>query len=242
MTRGFLIGPYLPIYGYGALFMTVILTKYQNDLFILFSMAVLWCSILEYITSYIMEKIFKARWWDYSTYPFNVNGRICLVNALFFGLGGVCIIKITNPILFPLLQKVPYHILNIVSVLFLFVIIIDTIISCKIIAKFSKTAHCLLQDRSEELALFVKKNIKENILEEFSNRVRKTKRETYFQLKSLYKNKNILYRRLLIAFPNIEVRNEKIEKLFYKILEKVRKERDEYEHAEFKRSKNKRKK
>ena len=84
INRGFLIGPYCPIYGTGAVIMTILLKKYIDDPITLFIMAMLTCSILEYITSYVMEKLFNARWWDYSTYRFNINGRICLETTIPF--------------------------------------------------------------------------------------------------------------------------------------------------------------
>ena len=63
INRGFLIGPYCPIYGYGALLITILLHKYTNDPIVLFIMAIVVCGTLEYLTSYFMEKIYKARWW-----------------------------------------------------------------------------------------------------------------------------------------------------------------------------------
>lgn len=226
INRGFLIGPYLPIYGYGALFITLTLTKYKNNIIILFLIGMLWCSILEYITSYIMEKIFKARWWDYSTYPWNINGRICLVNTLFFGIGGVFIIQIINPIVLPLLKTITPSSMHYICTFLFLILFIDTIISCNIIAKFSKNANCILQDRSEELSLFVKKNTKnwkENKIEEVKEKLGKIRKETNIQLKKLYKNKNILDRRLLKAFPNVEIKSGNIEKKIQKIIKKIRK-------------------
>lgn len=67
VDRGFLIGPYCPIYGVGALLITFFLNKYVQDPVVLFVMAVVVCGILEYLTSYFMEKIYHARWWDYSS-------------------------------------------------------------------------------------------------------------------------------------------------------------------------------
>ena len=64
VNRGFLIGPYCPIYGYGAISMTLLLKGYANDPIVLFVMAIVICSILEYTTSFVMEKIFKIRWWE----------------------------------------------------------------------------------------------------------------------------------------------------------------------------------
>ena len=78
VNRGFLIGPVCPIYGYGVVLVSVLLKKYQNDLIITFFMSIIICGILEYFTSFFMEKIFNARWWDYSKRKFNINGRVCL--------------------------------------------------------------------------------------------------------------------------------------------------------------------
>ena len=71
INRGFLVGPYCPIYGFGAVLITILLERYLYDPVILFVMAIVTCATLEYLTSWIMEKLFKARWWDYSNRKFN---------------------------------------------------------------------------------------------------------------------------------------------------------------------------
>lgn len=245
INRGFLIGPYLPIYGCGALFITIMLTRYKSDPFLLFCMSLFSCSVLEYITSYLMEKILKARWWDYSHSSFHINGRICLTNSLLFGIGGVCIVEWINPIFLPFLVEISSVIRNVFCLCAFLIIMIDVIVSYNIILKFSKTASFLLQDRTEEIAAFVKKStksMKENVIDKFRSKMNKWNQETSMQLKKLYSKQNILYRRLLSAFPNVEVRNRKTEKIFFQILKKVRKDREKYEYAKFKTSKNKRKK
>lgn len=65
-SRGYLIGPYLPIFGFGSLIITFYLSKYSNDLIALFILGSFFCCLLEYLTSFFLEKIFKLRWWDYS--------------------------------------------------------------------------------------------------------------------------------------------------------------------------------
>ena len=100
LNRGFLIGPYLPIYGVGCMIMVLFLRRYENDLLALFIMSAFYCSVLEYFTSLIMEKIFKLRWWDYSNNKFNINGRICLKNAVLFGIGGIIVVKVLHPFFF----------------------------------------------------------------------------------------------------------------------------------------------
>ena len=64
VNRGFLIGPYCPIYGIGAFIITIFLTRYKYDLLVFFVMTMFVCCVLEYFTSYLMEKIFKTRWWN----------------------------------------------------------------------------------------------------------------------------------------------------------------------------------
>ena len=151
INRGFLIGPACPIYGFGAIIMTLYLTQYKDDLFMVFTMGAVICSILEYITSYLMEKIFKARWWDYSRFKFNINGRICLYFSCLFGLGGVILIYVTNPIILPFLNSLPNIVINITSIILLILFLIDVIISFNIINKVKSTAEVVSKDYTEEV-------------------------------------------------------------------------------------------
>lgn len=96
VNRGFLHLPVLPIYGFGAIAVTLIFRKNQDNVFIKSAIIV---SILEYLTSVILENIYGYRWWDYTDNPWNINGRICLLNSLMFGLGGYLIAKFISPYL-----------------------------------------------------------------------------------------------------------------------------------------------
>ena len=106
VNRGFLLGPYCPIYGFGCLSLIFFLSNYKSDPIILFFMAIVICSILEYSTSYIMEKLFKLRWWDYTDKKFNINGRICAETMIPFGLLGTLVICIINPFFAELVQNI----------------------------------------------------------------------------------------------------------------------------------------
>lgn len=127
--RGFLIGPYIPIYGFGAICMAKLLSNYKNDLIILFVMSTVICTVLEYMTSYILEKIFKLRWWDYSHLSFNINGRVCLSNSILFGVGGIVITNYINPFLENILNNTTNIVLIISTSLIFLVILTDFIIS-----------------------------------------------------------------------------------------------------------------
>lgn len=96
MHRGFLFGPYIPIYGFGAAFITFFLQRFQGNPIVIFILSFVICSILEYITSWALEVLFHARWWDYSSQFMNIHGRICLKNSCLFGIGGIVIVDLIN--------------------------------------------------------------------------------------------------------------------------------------------------
>ena len=129
VNRGFMIGPYLPIYGNGALLITFLLNGYYNDPIIIFVFGLIICTSLEYLVSYIMEKMFHQKWWDYSWRKYNINGRVCLKNSLLFGFGAIVIIYAGNPLIFGLLDKVSNYNQTIVALILIIVFIIDFIIS-----------------------------------------------------------------------------------------------------------------
>ena len=150
INRGFLIGPYCPIYGWGAVAITILLSRYMSDPIVLFIMAIVICSILEYFTSYFMEKKYHARWWDYSSKKFNINGRICLETMIPFGILGVAIMYVTNPLLFSLFEKIPEMALHIISAVLLIGFLIDNIESINV------EGNKLIKDNTEEITDKVK--------------------------------------------------------------------------------------
>ena len=196
INRGFLIGPYCPIYGHGAILMILLLSKYQSDPLLLFTMSIVICSILEYFTSYIMEKIFKARWWDYSRRKFNINGRICLETMIPFGLLGMLIIYVVNPVFVNLIARLSPNLTYTLAVILSAIYIADNIISFKIIYKFRSSIKLHEKDSTEQISKLVK--------EEFLNR-------------------NILYKRLIKAFPNFKGRKEYLIELRNRINSKLEK-------------------
>lgn len=181
VNRGFLIGPYCPIYGFGALFIIIALDKYKSDALVLFVMCILSCGVLEYMTSLIMEKIFNTRWWDYSKNKFNINGRICLETLVLFGIGGIIISYFVNPFIISVLNLIPNFILNILTIIFFVIFIIDIIVSCKIINSFKNTVTIVKKDSTDE----IKKKVKELLF-----------------------TKSRLINRLADAFPDFELRKK----------------------------------
>lgn len=176
VNRGFLIGPICPIYGYGVVLITVVLKKYQDDIVVTFFMSIIICGVLEYLTSFFMEKIFNARWWDYSKRKFNINGRICLENLVLFGIASCFIVYIVNPFIMQKIELIPELVQNIVIVVLLLIHLIDNIVSYKIILNLKRVSN----------------EIEDNTIE-ISEKVRK-----------IIHNKSIFHRRLINAFPDIK--------------------------------------
>ena len=129
LNRGFFLGPYLPIYGVSCLLMGSFIIRYKSDLITVFVMSAFVCTTVEYITSYVLEKIFKARWWDYSDFRFNIEGRVCLFNAFLFGIGGVLFTYIINPVVLSIIGKIPIIPLRIISVVLMIIFISDIFIT-----------------------------------------------------------------------------------------------------------------
>ena len=156
INRGFLIGPYCPIYGTGCLLLITLLNKYKNDPITLFIMSIVICSILEYTTSYVMEKLFKARWWDYSRFKFNINGRICAETMIPFGILGVLVVYYINPFLI--------KIINTNTILFTITALIfvtDVCISFGVITSLKTTINDITKDSTEEITKRVREIIKQ---------------------------------------------------------------------------------
>ena len=176
-ARGFLIGPWCPIYGFGALFITLLLRKYYNDPVALFVMSFLMGTILEYITSYLMEKLFHARWWDYSNHKFQINGRVSLTTSLGFGALGVILVYILNPFFLRIIKNIPPIVFTIIMIIVLLIFITDVITSYKIISNIKISKDVDIKDLTDKYTEEVKK---------------------------VLRNKSIFNRRLLNAFPHLK--------------------------------------
>ena len=125
VNRGFLFGPLCPIYGFGAVLTIYTLKEYLDDPIIVFVMGMLITSILEYFTSYIFEKIFNNKWWDYSYRKDSINGRICLQNSVLFGFGILIVLYIINPVVDNIILSVSSNFLIIISIILFIVVIAD---------------------------------------------------------------------------------------------------------------------
>ena len=125
VNRGFLYGPFCPIYAFGIISIILILYQYKNNISLLFILGTIITSLLEYITGYILENVFHSKWWDYSDNKYNLHGRICLYFSLIWGLSSTIVVSLIHPLIYSLISHIPTKLINILSSLIAIYFIID---------------------------------------------------------------------------------------------------------------------
>lgn len=129
VNPGFLHGPYLIIRGLFSLIVIYLLSGYYNDPLVIFVFGVIFSSLLEYYMSYLLEKVFKCKFWDYSGYKYNINGRININRNVIDGFLTLIIIYFLNPLLNYAFSFVDILYLKYISLGLLLIILIDFIFS-----------------------------------------------------------------------------------------------------------------
>ena len=162
VNRGFFVGPYCPIYGFGGIIVTFLLTKYNDDLLILFVLSIFIFSCLEYFTSYLLEKLFDARWWDYTNRKYNLNGRICLETMIPFGLLGIVVIHFLNPFILKIINSFSDKVITGVSYGLLIIFLVDIIVSVIMLNMVKSDIEKVDKDNTEEITKKIKDILYEN--------------------------------------------------------------------------------
>ena len=168
VDRGFLIGPLCPIYGFGGTGITIFLTKFIDSPITVFCMGVILCAVLEYFTSYIMEKIFNARWWDYSNDNLNLNGRICIRTLIPFGLFGMLVIYVFNPFLYDIIENISIAELQILTNSLATILILDFIISMAVVSGVTSKAKTISKENPKDNTDEITAKVKEQLRETFA--------------------------------------------------------------------------
>lgn len=189
INRGFMIGPYCPIYGTGVLLIIFLLKGYTDNYLVLFILSMTVCMVVEYLTSLLMELLFNARWWDYSNRKFNINGRVCLETAIPFGLCGMLIMYVINPIFVKLLDKGSEKFIIILGIILMILFFTDLIVSFLVVLKYRKAGVENYKDDTEEM----NKKVHDYLV-----------------------SHSYLTKRFVESFPNAKLKVEKFKKLYEK--------------------------
>ena len=136
-NRGFLYGPFLPIYGSGAL-VALLVNKYlSNNLFLLFFTATFTSTLIEYFVHFILDKFMDVELWNYSEHKYNINGRVCLTNSILFGLGSLALIYLIHPKIAPIIMNLNFMTKMVVSLLIIIYFIVDWTLTLIAIGRIS---------------------------------------------------------------------------------------------------------
>ena len=201
-NRGFFCGPIIPIYGVGSLALIWILKPFMHNVFLVILLGMVVTGAIEYITSYVLEKIFHNKWWDYSEEKFNINGRICLKNLICFGLVSPIIFYILYSYITDFLLQVKDEVLMGTAIVLFIIFVLDVVYSC-LVAYNLRNRIIIVEDlKNEKLARIP------GMLERMLNkRVKGIRRYP---------------KRLLKAFPTLWKTNEKEFEIMKKIDQKSR--------------------
>lgn len=129
VNSGFLYGPFCPIYGFGAIIMFLFLQGFKERPILLFIIAFLVLSIWEYLVGWMLEKVFHTKYWDYTENKFNIKGRVCLMNSLFWGFLGVIFIRYMHPFIVEKVDILKVNDLLFLTITLLIIMIIDLVVS-----------------------------------------------------------------------------------------------------------------
>lgn len=168
VNRGFLYGPIAPIYGFGAVIIILLLRPFEHNVFYIFLGGAIVASVLEYITGYLLEKLFDTRWWDYSDEMFNIKGYVSLKFSLAWGFAAVILLKVIHPYVDLFINTIPQYLIAPLSKLLLIILLADISLTLASLIEFRKLVRELvivkeiLKERRMERELFLKEKV-ENI-------------------------------------------------------------------------------
>ena len=139
VNRGFLNGAVCPIYGFGVVFVVIILTPLKSNFVLLFIGSIILTSALELVTGFLMEKLFNQRWWDYSRRKFNIKGYVCLEFSIIWGIACVIIMYLVHPLIAKFVSIVPKFIGMPIVIILITGIIIDAVYTIVCVNKMNKS-------------------------------------------------------------------------------------------------------
>lgn len=206
INSGFLIGPFCPIYGTGAIIMLLFLEEFKENILALFIISFLVLSIWEYFVGVLLEKIFKTKYWDYSDHKINIKGRVCLSNSICWGILGVLFIEYIHPFIEKNIELINPLYLNIIIVIITILFITDTIISIittiniKVALDKIEELNNQIKEKLEEIRNLSSKDIKAEMIENMQDKIDILKNRKNRLFRRLYRR---VYR-LKKAFPDIQ--------------------------------------
>ena len=226
VNRGFLNGPYCPIYGIGVLMVVVVLTPLKENLLILYIGSFFLTTILEFLTGFILEKVFHNKWWDYSDKPYNLMGYICLKFSIYWGFACTFIMLIIHPIIYTFIIHMPRTLGIVFLCIIISVFIVDICVTVATILQFNKKLQRIneISKRIHVISDQIGENIYENVtdviekkekfeneheelltgIEEKKDELKVERERLNEKYKTMLEERKFGFERLMKAFPNMK--------------------------------------
>ena len=234
VNRGFLNGPVCPVYGVGVFVVILCLTPLKENLLLLFFGSLVLTTVVEFLTGFLLEKLFHNKWWDYSNEPFNLCGYVCLKFSVLWGLACTFVMKLVHPFLYRLITVFPRIPGLILLILLLVGFVCDLIITVSTILKFNKRLR--LMDEVASRLKVISNEIGENIYENVTAAVEKSEefKETHKEAAELPKKyKAELSRKYKERHQEMEELSRKYKERYKEAAELSRKYRELLENRQF---------
>lgn len=205
VNRGFLNGPFLPIYGCGALIVIFALGRFGGNPWLLFISSFFFMSALEYVVGWGLEAVFNTKWWDYSQQRYNLKGRICLKNSLYWGVLGLLLVDFIHPAVEALASGLPERVKETVAILFSLYFLTDATMSVKHALNFGAYIKELVlvgQDLRKEFEIarreldMARQEAQEELHQLFKVKLMERLRQTKAKARD--------FRRLIDSFPSMD--------------------------------------
>ena len=221
VDRGFLHGPWLPIYGFGGLIVDIFLVPVSSYPIVVFIAAMILTSVVEYIGSWGLEKIFSIKLWDYSRKKFNINGRVCLLNSTLFGIMSLFLVYVAYPWIEKALSAIPVLIARRTGELLRILFAVDLTLSVMKMSAFRKALEEFREKaRAVETRVVELKNLgKTELSEEFRDKL-------IGELEELKARTGMSFRRIISAFPSATSHREDVKIELQSIREWARERRE----------------
>ncbi len=233
VNRGFIKGPFCPIYGFGGLLLLVVLSPIRENWFSLFLGAVLLITLLEFVTGLVLETLFGAKWWDYQDMKFHIKGYVCPRYSLLFGVLAVVTIKGIHPFVETAVEGTPLLYLQTASLILLTYLVVDFIQTVLEIIGMNQMLRelqqkieelrqleireTLLKERKEKLGQ-MEKQVEE--VEVRLNMIKEHFKELKIEYEAMLRAGLARYRRILKAFPKFQ--SKRFQKGYKKLKERFR--------------------
>ena len=230
INRGFLSGPYCPIYGFGAISVIYFLTDIaEKNKFVLFLGSIAIATAIEFVAGFLLEKIFHERWWDYTDKKLNIGGYICMEFSIIWGLFCFLLYEAVHPVTKSLVDLIPLRALKYLDIGLVIIMTIDLLATINTIIGINKKMKAL--DKISADIRKVSDRIGIKVYDrtiEIENKQQELKKKSEIieieeRIRELKEKKDILgEKRLLMAFPNLTNRREETQKDFEELKERIK--------------------